>query len=203
VRSGPIWRIAECALLERLGAERTDELASKYKGMNTLDVARVIHAELKPSLSVEKCQRIIRSRLIEEFMHGVPAMPGAVELVRRLAARRYPLALASGSPMEAIEPTLVRLGIRECFDQVVSSEMVKRGKPHPDVFLKAAELLRAEPAECVVFEDSLVGVQAAAAAGMSCYAVPSGHFEEIAKLATRVYRSLEEVELGGEPVSAE
>ena len=137
----------------------------------------------------------MRTRLIEEFRRGVVEMPGAVGLVQRLVGK-YPLALASGSPMEAINMSLQTLGIQRCFDQVISSESVARGKPNPDVFLRAAELLQVPPANCVVFEDSLVGVTAARAAGMQCYAVPSGHLTEITALATRVFASLAEVPLG-------
>jgi HAD superfamily hydrolase (TIGR01509 family) len=191
VRSGPLWRVAEAELIERLGSRWSAELAQHYKGMNTLDVARTVHGVLKPAMSVEACQGILRGRLIEEFGKGVKAMPGAVELVRHLRGR-YPLALASGSPMEGIELALGQLGVHECFDQVISSESVKRGKPEPDVFLAAARLLGAAPAECVVFEDSLVGVRAAVAAGMGCYAVPSGNAEQIRALATRVMGSLAE-----------
>lgn len=192
VRSGPLWRIAETALLERLGHDWSAELSQRYKGMNTLDVARTVHEALCPNLDVQTCQQVIRSRLIEEFRGGVEAMPGAVELVKRLCGR-YPLALASGSPMEGIELALGAIGLSGCFDVVISSESVARGKPHPDVFLKAAELLRADPSECVVFEDSLVGVMAARAAGMQCYSVPSGAHDEIRVIAARVFSSLADI----------
>lgn len=192
VRSGPLWRIAETALLQRLGHDWSAELSQRYKGMNTLDVARTVHEALCPDLDVTSCQQVIRSRLIDEFKRGVEPMPGAVALVKRLCGH-YPLALASGSPPEGIQLALGAAGIADCFNVIISSESVARGKPHPDVFLKAAELLGAKPAECVVFEDSLVGVMAAKAAGMYCFAVPSGAHDEIRAIATRVFPSLAEV----------
>jgi len=76
---------------------------------------------------------------------------------------------------------------------------VKRGKPAPDVFLAAAEKLGVAARECVVFEDSVIGVQAAVAAGMGCFAVPSGDagaVAEIRALGGRVVGSLEEVGWG-------
>jgi HAD superfamily hydrolase (TIGR01509 family) len=192
VRSGALWKVAEVHLLERLGSRWTQELSLKYRGMNALDVARVIHGELSPSLSLAECQRIMRSRLIQAFKSGVEAMPGAAALVRHVRGR-YPLAVASGSPLEAIRGALGHISILDCFDRVITSESVGRGKPHPDVFLEAARQLDCPPAYCLVLEDSLIGVQAAAAAGMQCFAVPSCYPQEIAKLATRVFARLDEI----------
>jgi beta-phosphoglucomutase-like phosphatase (HAD superfamily) len=98
--------------------------------------------------------------------------------------------------MEAIESVMTQLELLPLFSVVISSESVNRGKPHPDVFLVAAEKLNAAPKECVVLEDSLVGVQAALAAGMKCIAVPSGDAAVAARmkeLGARIVGSLEEV----------
>ncbi len=192
VRSGPLWRVAETHLLERIGAAWSPELSLKYKGMNALDVARVIHEEFSPAMPLVECQRIMRSRLIEAFASGADEMPGASKLMRHLRGR-YPLAVASGSPMEAIRGALSHIGILDCFDRVISSESVARGKPHPDVFLEAARQLGHRPGDCVVFEDSLVGVQAAKAGGMRCFSVPSCYPDQIAKLADGVFGRLDEI----------
>lgn len=193
VRSGPQWRAAETALLERLGHAWTPELAQRYKGMNVPNIAAEIHAALRPTLAVSECQRILRARLIDEFSRGVALLPGARELLRHLH-RRYPLALASGSPPECIALALKQTEVAEYFDHTISSESVARGKPFPDVFLAAARLLSAEPAKCMVFEDSLIGVQAARAADMPCCAVPSlpQHAEQISALATHTLTRLDE-----------
>lgn len=194
VRSGPLWRSAEVHLLERIGARWSAELSLKYKGMNTLDVARVIHEEFSPALSLRECQTVLRTHLIQAFANGADEMPGASTLVRHLHGR-YPLAVASGSPVEAIRTALSHLGITECFDRIITSESVPRGKPHPDVFLEAAHQLNQAPAHCLVFEDSLIGVQAAKAAGMHCFAIPSCYPAQIAALATSVFDDLAQITL--------
>jgi HAD superfamily hydrolase (TIGR01509 family) len=193
VASSPIWRAAEEHLLEVIGHRFTPELAAQYKGMNALDVAATIHRLLKPNLPLEQCQKILRDRLIEAFAGEVRPMPGAVELARRVGAR-WPAAVASGSPLTAITGALRRLEIHDCFRVILTSESVPRGKPHPDVFLAAADALGVPPAQCLVFEDSLVGVRAARAAGMRCFAVPSSTPDQIRQIATRVYPSLEQVQ---------
>lgn len=194
VRSAPIWRAAEVALLTAIGQPWTAEVAARYKGMNAFDVARVIHETYRPTLSLTDCQRMMRGRLVTGFAGQAEPMPGAIDFVKRCAGK-FPMAVASGSPLLVIEGVMQTLEIRSCFDVLVSSESVARGKPHPDVFLAAAQALNALPAGCLVFEDSLIGVTAAKAAGMRCYSVPSGHHAEILALADRTFASLAEITL--------
>jgi len=192
VRSGSTWQKAEDTLLAKIGHQRTPELAIQYKGMNALDVAATIHRVLKPALPLAECQRILRDALLQNFSGPITAMDGAVDLVRQLRGRR-PMAVASGSPLAAIRAALSRLEILDCFNQVITSETVPRGKPHPDVFLAAAKTMGTDPRRCLVLEDSLVGVRAAVAAGMRVACVPSGPSEEIRQLTPYVLGSLADV----------
>jgi HAD superfamily hydrolase (TIGR01509 family) len=192
IRSTAIWTRAERALLAAIGQEWTPELAIQYKGMNALDVAATIHRVCGPTMPLEQCQKVMRDSLLESFAGKIDAMAGAVELVRALHGRR-PMAVASGSPLAAIRTALGQLGILACFDRVITSESVKRGKPHPDVFLAAATALGVEPGRCLVFEDSLIGVKAAVAAGMRVACVPSGPADEIRRLTPHVFESLSAV----------
>jgi HAD superfamily hydrolase (TIGR01509 family) len=98
-----------------------------------------------------------------------------IEAVVQIARQWYgikPMAVASGGFRRQIELTLDALGIRSLFNTVVCVEDYARGKPFPDPFLEAARRLKVSPSECVVFEDSVLGLQAAAAAGMECVFVP-------------------------------
>lgn len=87
-------------------------------------------------------------------------------LVEKAGNRGVKLAVATSAPPANIVFTLDGLDIRKAFDAVVGAADVRRGKPHPDVFLKAAERLDADPAHCIVFEDAPLGVEAARRAGM-------------------------------------
>jgi len=102
---------------------------------------------------------------------GAP-LPGALEAVEAAAAQGLPLAVASSSPRRLIDATLARLGLSERFAAITSAEDDRYGKPHPAVYLRAAEALGVAPPRCLVFEDSLNGVIAAKAARMRCVAVP-------------------------------
>lgn len=115
--------------------------------------------------------------LRQEFFDDVCAraqlepMPGAVEMIRTLHARGFPLAIASSAVRSSIEAILVRLGIRDAFTLIVDGSEVAIGKPDPEAYLVTARKLEVAPADCLVFEDSEVGVLAAKSAGMYCIAV--------------------------------
>ena len=194
VAAADLWRDAEIYLLTSLGAERTEELAIQYKGMNALDVAATIHRVIQPrGVMLEECQHRMRGRLLENFRGSEPCeMSGALSCVQ-MTATHTRIALAFGGPLEAIELATKKLGMYPHFSVVLSSESVKRGKPHPDVFLAAVAKLGVRPQDCLVMEDSLVGVEAAIAAGMPVFAVPSSNHALIEKKATRVFRSLGQI----------
>jgi beta-phosphoglucomutase len=107
----------------------------------------------------------------------VKLFPGARELLEALQGK-VKLALASMNNRAVIEDLLHALEIENCFDTVVAVEEVKRFKPDPEIFLKAAEKLQLNPTECVVVEDSIFGVQAAKNAGIACIAVLTGVYKK-------------------------
>lgn len=125
-------------------------------------------------------------------------MPGAESLVRALAARGVTLAITTSAVRGPIEEILARFGLRELFARIVDGSEVKRGKPDPEAYLVTAKLLGAKPADCVVFEDSTVGVLAAKRAGTYCIAVPNPKAQTPQDLspANLVVRSLADVDAG-------
>src|SRR4051812_35239906 len=97
---------------------------------------------------------------------GIEPLPGVVSLLREMQAMRLPRALGSSSPRLNIETVMAMAGLEGLFDAVVSAEDVTIGKPDPQVFLKAAEKIDRAPANCIVFEDAHVGIEAGKRAGM-------------------------------------
>src|SRR5450631_3313447 len=102
---------------------------------------------------------------------GMTALPGVAEWLQQLRDAGVPCAIGSSTHRENITTTLEVLGLKEFFADIVTAEDVKRGKPDPEVFLTAARRIGVEPADAVVFEDALVGIAAAHAAGMRVVAV--------------------------------
>lgn len=104
------------------------------------------------------------------FVHSLArgsarAIPGAVPFVRRLAQKGYRLAVASSATLDEVRLGLQSIGIFHFFRGVISAESVKRGKPDPEPFVRAAALIGFSPHDCITYEDSLSGVTAAADAG--------------------------------------
>ena len=106
---------------------------------------------------------------------GTMAVPGAGAFVAALAREGVPRAVATSASRRDLERILDALGLRRHFDVAVTADDVRRGKPHPDVYLKAAEGLAVEPEACLAFEDAIVGVHAARAAGMRVIGVTTAH----------------------------
>jgi HAD superfamily hydrolase (TIGR01509 family) len=103
---------------------------------------------------------------------GIPLKPGAAEALRFVAGRGLPLGLATSSHREPALEHLHRLEVLAHFDVLVTREDVAQAKPHPDLFLTAAERLGVAARDCLAVEDSQTGVQAALAAGMMTVMVP-------------------------------
>ncbi|HEV3086883.1 MAG TPA: HAD family phosphatase [Candidatus Elarobacter sp.] len=106
---------------------------------------------------------------------AVDLLPGVRELLAHLAARGIPTAVATASARSWAVRWLEHFSLGGAFAAIVGSDDVARTKPFPDVYLRAAALLCAQPAACVAIEDSPTGVQAAKAAGMRIIAVPTVH----------------------------
>jgi HAD superfamily hydrolase (TIGR01509 family) len=110
---------------------------------------------------------------------NVKPMPGAIEAVRFGHAAGLRIGLASSGLRDQVTLSLNEAGMRGLFEIEVTGDDVTRGKPAPDLFLRAAEGLGIEPANCVVFEDAPAGVAAAVNAGMRAVAVPNLHSREM------------------------
>lgn len=150
-------------------------------------------AKHKPHQSIEELLALKQSRLVDILRRDQPLFDGLPDLIERLAAR-YTLAVASGSNHPVIEEVLAMKQLGRFFSVVVSVQDVPRGKPAPDVFLRAAELLAVPSARCCVIEDSAHGVKAARAAGMEVIAITNTLPSERLAAASHVVGTYEEIE---------
>jgi HAD superfamily hydrolase (TIGR01509 family) len=125
------------------------------------------------------------------------AMDGVIDTIHALQAFGLPLAITSSAVRSSIEAILQRLGIRDAFTLIVDGSEVVRGKPDPEAYLLTARKLGVSPAECVVFEDSNVGVVAAKRAGMYCVGVrnPRAQTRQDLSAADVVVESMRDVDL--------
>lgn len=121
-------------------------------------------------LAISAAQRA----LYERFLPSVQPIAPVVELALRVAQSR-PVSVASGGESDVVRRTLALIGLGETFPVVVTAEDVTRGKPAPDMFLLAAERMGVPASDCVVFEDSALGIEAAKRAGMAAVLVRSAN----------------------------
>ena len=126
---------------------------------------------------------------------GITALPGVESWLKTLRQAGIPCVIASSTHRENITTTLDVLGLGEFFAAMVTSEDVKRGKPDPEVFLTAAKKIGVEPAQGIVFEDALVGIEAAHAAGMRVVAVTTTEPKEKLAHADWIVDHLDELSM--------
>ncbi len=173
VDSEPNYYEASRALLAQFaGREYTWADNERYVGISSRETLAAWRREYGIEASVAELIADLDRRYLELARAKTHVYPQMRELVERLHGAGVPMAVASGSSRAAIEAILAGTGLDAWLTVLVSAEEVPRGKPAPDVFLAAAALLGAEPADCVVFEDAAPGAVAARAAGMRCVAIP-------------------------------
>lgn len=186
-----IWWAAEAEVFADLGHVLDDAHRAVVVGGPMSRSVGHLMAVTGISATLAELTVAINNRFEELIIRGAPLMPGARRLLTELAAHGVPAALVSASHRRTIDAMLRSLG-PEHFAFTVAGDEVSRTKPHPEPYLTAAARLGADPAACVVIEDTLTGVASAEAAGCRVVAVPSVVPIEPAPRRT-VVRSLEEV----------
>lgn len=187
-------RLAWHRMAQEAGLPFTDEQFWATFGMRNDMIFQFLWKDLPHERIAELADR--KEKYYREFIREKAApLPGAIKLLSELRAAGYPQALASSTPLKNIEVISEVLGLHKYLAAFVSGEAVPRGKPAPDVFLKAAAALSIEPAHCVVIEDAVAGVQAAHAGGMRCIAVMGDRDLEGLREAELGVRDLTEVNL--------
>jgi HAD superfamily hydrolase (TIGR01509 family) len=195
IDSEQAWDAARRTVVAETGGEWRPDATRAMMGMSAPEWSRYLHDELGVPLAPDEINHRVVERLLAGYREGLPLLPGAVDAVKRLAAR-WPLGLASSANRPVIDLALDLAGLRKRFAVTVSGEEVSRGKPAPDVYLEAASKLGIDPESAAAVEDSTNGLKSASAARMMVVAVPNREFpptQEALALADLVVRSLEEL----------
>jgi HAD superfamily hydrolase (TIGR01509 family) len=175
VDSEQVWDEVREELARERGGRWHPGAQRDMMGMSSPEWSRYMHDVIGLPEPPEEINREVVARLLQRYAAGLPWLPGALDAVRRIAAR-WPLGLASSSNREVIDAVLEAGGLGRLFAATVSSEEVARGKPAPDVYLEAAGRLGVASERCAAIEDSHNGIRAARAAGMRCIAIPNRHY---------------------------
>lgn len=175
VDSEKLWEIALHKLYERHGGTLTPEVRAAMVGGSAEDTMRIIYEDLGRELdpvAMEADSDWLHDYTGDLFADGLPWCAGAKELLDALHAEGVPMALVTNTLRVLTERALETIG-RHYFSAVVCGDEVPRGKPAPDAYLRAAELLGIGPAHCLAIEDSVTGAAAANAAGCAVVVVPN------------------------------
>ena len=175
VDSEPVWEEVRRGLVAKRDGHWPPDAQRRLMGMSTPEWARYLSGDLGVGLSADQVAAEVIDRMVARYTEHVPLMDAAADAVHRLAAR-WPLGLASSSPPRLIEAVLQSAGLRACFQAVMSTEQVARGKPAPDIYLAVTAALGCPPPACAAVEDSSNGIRSAAAAGLRVIAIPQPRY---------------------------
>ncbi|HEY1925500.1 MAG TPA: HAD-IA family hydrolase [Candidatus Acidoferrum sp.] len=168
--SMPLHHIAWKQALADWNCDFDEKLFYAWGGMPIAEIISTLNKQHNLNMVVETvCER--KENAYYELLPQLKAVP---EVVEHIAAQhgRIPLAVVSGSTRESVVASLTALQLLDKFNVLVCAGDYKKGKPDPEAFLLAAEKLGVKPADCLVFEDTEMGIQAATAAGMASVRIP-------------------------------
>jgi beta-phosphoglucomutase len=159
-----------------LGANLTrEEVRSEMYGKNEEVLIRIFGESRFKQFNFEAISQAKEERYQEIYKPHLQLLPGLPDFLRSTKEKKIKMAIGSAAPPFNVDFVLDNLKIRDYFPAVVSGVDVVESKPHPEVFLKAAEHLGVKPSGCIVFEDAPKGVEAAANAGMDCIVITTMH----------------------------
>lgn len=170
VDSMPLHYIAWKTALAEHGCVYEEQLFYAWGGRPIREILRLLNEAQGLNMPVEE----VAEKKEAIYLGLLPQLKAIPEVIEHIDAQhgRIPFAVVSGSRRDSVTGSLAALGLLDKFETLVCAEDYKRGKPAPDAFLLAAERLNVLPSECLVFEDTELGIEAATAAGMASVKVP-------------------------------
>ena len=163
--SMPLHFIAWTKILSEWNCEFPEDKFYAWGGMPIVDILNTLNKEQGLSMPVPELM-VQKEALYFELLHELQPIPEVLEHILE-SHGRIPFAVVSGSARDSVEKSLETLGILDKFDTLVCAGDYTNGKPDPEPFLLAAERLGVAPEDCLVFEDTEMGIQSATAAGMA------------------------------------
>jgi HAD superfamily hydrolase (TIGR01509 family) len=164
IDSEPYWMKSEGAFAKENNSSWSEQDGLSLVGMSLYDSSKIIKEKVGSDLEPEQIIQKLTDEVAAQLKQEILWRPGARELLILLRKKKIKTALVTMSMHRMAQQVVDAIGF-DCFDVVVAGDDVRQGKPHPEPYLKAAELLGVRPEDCVAFEDSLTGLRSAEAAG--------------------------------------
>lgn len=183
-------------VFEKYGYKMTKELYVNVMGTGRKNVIKTFLENFGDDLPIEKMYEEKDNQLFYIIENqGIPLKKGVKELFSMLKEKNYKIALATSAKRDRVEKQIKDKWLKESFDAIVCGDDVEKGKPSPDIFLKAAKKIDVEPENCFVVEDSPAGIKAAFSGGMKGIHVEDLKVadEEILKYCQKNFKNLQEI----------
>ena len=183
-------------VFEKYGYKMTKELYVNVMGTGRKNVIKTFLENFGDDLPIEKMYEEKDNQLFYIIENqGIPLKKGVKELFSMLKEKNYKIALATSAKRERVEKQIKDKWLKESFDAIVCGDDVEKGKPSPDIFLKAAKEIDVEAKDCFVVEDSPAGIKAAFSGGMKGIPVEDLKVadEDILKYCQKSFKDLQEV----------
>jgi beta-phosphoglucomutase family hydrolase len=161
----PLHYLAWQEIMQARGAHFPEPLFYELAGVPSHKIAQILNEKFGYQLPPQETAAEKEALFLSSFLPQAKPIEPVLAIARKYKGR-LPMAVATGGIRPVVQAAIKAIGMTDFFDAVVSSEDVRHGKPAPDTFLEAARRLKVEPAACMVFEDSDLGLEAAKRAGM-------------------------------------
>ncbi len=163
------------------------------EGMTGRETMEIFIRKSNISITDETADKIVKlKRKIFNDIFTVTLIKGIENLLLELKDRQYNLALVTGTRLEVVKKVL-QVGLENIFNVIVTGEMVNKGKPNPEPYLKAVDELKAKKEDCIVIENAPAGITSAKSAGLTCFAVQTSLSEEYLQDADKIFQNIDEV----------
>ena len=179
INSEPIHDIVWKEFFDRHDISVSREDLDSMRGIPPAATIRKFMPQITDAVVLDDLHKERAEILTHAFIHNtIPLVAGVSEFMQDLQRQGISIAVATSTLRDIARDVLQKVGIYNFVDVLVGGDEIVHGKPHPEIFLTAAKKLEKEPADCVVFEDSLAGVEAARSAEMCVVAVLTTHPKE-------------------------
>ena len=163
------------------------------EGMTGRETMEIFVRKSNRSISEEIADKIVKlKRKIFNDIFTVTLMKDIEGFLLELKDRQYNLALVTGTRLEVVKKVL-QMGLENIFEVIVTGEMVNKGKPNPEPYLRAVDELKARKEDCIVIENAPAGITSAKNAGLTCFAVQTSLSEEYLQDADMIFQNIDEV----------
>ncbi len=182
-----MWYDIDVEYLSRFGIDVPDRLQADIEGMSFSETAVYFKERFNIPDSIEKIKGDWNKMAWDKYTNEVPMKPGATDFIKECRKRGILLGIATSNSRELVENIIAVHGLKGDFACIMTGCDVNKGKPAPDIYLAVSKTLNVAPADCLVFEDIIPGIQAGISAGMEVCAIEDEYsvyqLEEKAALA--------------------